>query len=221
MKKLGLIITWVLLISTLGFAQKITVKETLTEFDNGNHNALETIIYKSDAKTVEKAWESLMKDYGASVKSKKEIFADNATIKTISTNTIDVYAVVKELKDGEVKLWVAFDLGGAYLSSAQHSGQFDQAMQIVQDFAINTTKEAYNEFIAEEERSLEKIQSKHDRMVSDKENLQKQNEDYQQRIEKNTQEMEQLSKDIEEKLNEIEIQAKELEAIKKHSEQIK
>ena len=32
MKKLGLIITWVLLISTLGFAQKITVKETLTEF---------------------------------------------------------------------------------------------------------------------------------------------------------------------------------------------
>jgi methyl-accepting chemotaxis protein len=221
MKKLGLLITGIVIVSALSYAQKISVKETIVEFDNGKHNAFETIIYKSDTKTVEKAWESLMKDYGASVKSKKEIFADDATIKTISANTIDVYAIVKELKDGEVKLWVAFDLGGAFISSTQHAIQFDQAMQIVQDFAINITKESFDEFISEEERSLEKLQNKHDRMVSDKDNLKKQNEDYRERIEKNTQEMEQLTKDIEEQLKEIEEKAKEIEEIKTQSQQIK
>lgn len=204
------------------YSQSIKLVEVSADFDNGRSNAIETTISKSDTKTVEKEWSKLMKDYNAKVSSKKEIFADDALIKTISDNTIDVYAIVKqERKSEDVQLVVAFDLGGAYLSSSQHPAQYDAAVKIIQDFAVKIITDSYNEMIANQEKELDKIVKERDRVKKDKEYLENQNVDYLEKIEKNKQDIEAKEKELIEKDSEIEEKNKEIEEIKKEAKKIK
>lgn len=204
------------------YSQSIKLVEVSADFDNGRSNAIETTISKSDTKTVEKEWSKLMKDYNAKVSSKKEIFADDALIKTISDNTIDVYAIVKqERKSEDVQLVVAFDLGGAYLSSSQHPAQYDAAVKIIQDFAVKIITDSYNEMISNQEKELDKIVKERDRVKKDKEYLENQNVDYLEKIEKNKQDIEAKEKELIEKDSEIEEKNKEIEEIKKEAKKIK
>lgn len=221
MKKIFLLSTIFLLISTFVFSQEIIVTETRTDIADGNKNALEVTIYKSDKKTIEKQWKRLMKDYDADVNSKKEIFADNALVKKISENTIDIYAKVEEGKDDEIVLYVAFDLGGAFLSSSQHSSQFNEAKELVIEFAKTETENGFNKLIEEEEKALKGLESKLDRMNSDKEHLEKEIEDYKERIEKNTDEINKITKDLDEKTKEIDTQSQAIDNLKKEAKKVK
>jgi septal ring factor EnvC (AmiA/AmiB activator) len=222
MKKYFICVFIVSVVLQAAYSQTVNVVEVSADFSNGRSNAIETKILKSDSKTVEKAWSKLMKDYDAKVSSKKEIFADDALIKSISDNTIDVYAIVKqERKSEDVQLIVSFDLGGAYLSSSQHPAQYNAAVKIIQDFAIQLITEAYNEMISNEEKELDNIVKDRDRVKKDKEYLEKQNEDYLDKIEKNKNEIEEKEKELKEKNSEIEEKSKEIEQIKDEAKKIK
>ncbi len=59
----------------------------------------------------------------------------------MGNNTFDVYSVVEEATDKGVKLVVAFDLGGAYLSKANHPDKYPIAEKIVYDFAVEQARE--------------------------------------------------------------------------------
>ena len=116
MKKCIFSLVVTVLVTQLSFSQKVEVIESTCEFSSGSNNALGITILKSDAKTVQKAWEKLMKNYGAKVKSKKEIFADDASINSISDNTVDVYAIVnQEKKTGNLKGTENFTPSGIHL----------------------------------------------------------------------------------------------------------
>ena len=222
MKKCIFSLVVTVLVTQLSFSQKVEVIESTCEFSSGSNNALGITILKSDAKTVQKAWEKLMKNYGAKVKSKKEIFADDASINSISDNTVDVYAIVnQERKSEDVYLKVAFDLGGAYLSSSQHPDKYKAAEKIMQDFALELIADSYTNVISDKEKELDKMIRNRDKVKNDKEHLEKQNKDYADRIEKNKKEIEKREKELEEKNVEIEEKNKEIENIKNEAKKIK
>ncbi|MFI5164143.1 MAG: coiled-coil domain-containing protein [Bacteroidia bacterium] len=165
------------LIAFSGFAQKtnitaqktnITVTESTENIGGGKNPVLIASIFYASIPDIESKWRSLMKDYKAKVKSEEEIFADNAVIASINgNNTIDIHAKVVSVKNEESKIIVAFDLGGAYLSSANNKEKFSEARRLLNEFAIKVTKEA----IANQRKMAEKTLAS---LQSDQKDLEKQ-----------------------------------------------
>lgn len=205
-----------LLIAFSSFSQKIKVTES-TERIGGNKNpAFVVSVYNTAPDEVASKWKSLMKDYKGKVTIKDEIFADNAVIPTINgNNTIDVYAKAEKVNDGETKLIVAFDLGGAFLSSSSPSEKLKEAKQIVHDFAVKTTKEA----IAGQRKAAEKQLSS---LESDQHDLDKQQkkltsniEDYKAKIEDYNKRIKEAQDDLAKNKTAQEKNKQELDAQKK------
>ena len=127
--------------STTFSQYKIGVSEKSVGFESGNHNAFTVIVYECSSKDVEKHWKKEMKDMKANVSSKKnEMKGDDAKIKDMGENTFDIYAITNETDNG-IELSVAYDLGGAFLSSGQHAEQSKIIKDLMYDFAVKSTKE--------------------------------------------------------------------------------
>ena len=106
-----------LIIGVFAFAEKLKVQEKNEKIGGGSNNALFITIYEVSPDDIESKFKSVMKDYNAKVSSKDDgLFGDNAVIKDMGNNTVDIYAKVEKVKDGEAKLIVAFDLGGSCLN---------------------------------------------------------------------------------------------------------
>lgn len=211
----------ILAFGTMNAQRKITVSEGNSNFQDGSHSALIVNIYEADADLIEKQWKKLMKDYDAKVSTKKEIFADNAMIKNLSPNTVDIYAKIEKNADGDFNLVVAFDLGGAYLSSSSHPDKYKTAENIIHKFAIEATKEAIKEQVKEEEKNLQKLEKEAEQLVKDKETLEKNIEDYKSKIAQAEEDIKTNLKTQENKAKEIETQKVVVSDIKEKQESVK
>ncbi len=221
MKKFTLILV-LLSFVLVGVAQKIETKETNGRFGKESKNAIQTTIFYSDIKTVEKEMIKLMKSYKGKVSKKKGIiFGDDLVIPTISSNTIDMYISLTDQKDGGVEVLAAFDLGGAYLNSSMHPDQFQRASSMIRDFAFSLTEKSYAGIVKAEEKKLKDAEKDFEKLKSKKESLIKENEDYKARIQKNEKEIENLSKEIDDKESSLKEMQKEFEKLKKEGNKIK
>lgn len=183
MKKNVLFLAILIASISASFAQKkIKVNERSDSFLNGNHNSLVVNIYEADQDLIEKEWKRFMKDYDAKVSTKKEVFADDAMIKNLSPNTVDVYAKVEKNAEGDFNLIVAIDLGGIYLSSSTHPDKYRVAEDLIYKFAVQATKEAIKEQIKTEEKIAEDLVKDLEGLKKDKEGLKKDIEDYKAKI---------------------------------------
>ena len=172
-----------LLVAFSSFAQKIKVSESDERIGGGKNPALVVSIYDASVYEVGSKWKSLMKGYKGKVDMKDEVFADNAVIKEINdNNTIDIYAKIEKVSDGETKLTVAFNLGGAFLSSSSKD-KFNAAKTIVNDFAKKTTQEAIAGMRKAEEKKLSNMQDEQHDLEKKQEKLASSIEDYKQKIE--------------------------------------
>ena len=218
MKKYFIII-FLILISTFSFSQKIKVKSNREDIGGSKHDVLVVTIYQADENTIEKAWKSLMKGYGAKVSTGSEIVSKNATIKDITEKPIDVYAKIKKNSDG-FTLIVGFDLGGAFLSESLHSDKYKYAEKIVSDFANDVTKEAFENLIKDQTKILEGLQRKQEKLVKENEGLHSDIEKYKKRIQdaeydikKNMSNQDNMKSDIEKQKSVVgEIEAKKKKA---------
>ncbi len=181
MKKLCFLIVLVFLVKVSFSQKKIEVNDGTSNIGGGNNPVLEVLIYEGDDKIIEKEWKSLMKSFKAKVSMKKEIFADDATIPSISDNTIDIYATIEKSGD-YYKLTVGFNLGGAYLSKSLHSSQYKVASKLIYDFAVDVSKKAVEEQMKQAEKELKDMEKTHERLVRDNENLHKDIENYKAKI---------------------------------------
>jgi hypothetical protein len=202
----------IVLISCISYAQNAL--ETEAVIAGGKRNAIVVSIPKADQKTIEKEWKNLMKKYKADVTVKDEIFANNAIIKSITDNSMDVYARVDVVKDGEVQLIVAFDLGGYYLSSMQQPELYKEAKKMIEKFAKDQSKTAYKDYLQNEEKILSDLERERKKLENQVANMQKQNEDYQKKIKDNEQKIRDNQTAIENKTKEIDNQDQKVKSIK-------
>lgn len=183
--KTTLLLILLLIVTSVAFGQrKIKVHEENEKFSTGSNNSLVATIYESTPDEIEKAWKKLMKDYNAKMSMKKEMFADDASIKDLSPNTCDVYAFVRKISDEENEIVVAIDLGGAYLSSSEHSSKYKVMQKIIYDFAVQTSIDAIKEKQKIAEKVLGGIEKAKQDLIKENERLASQIEDYKNKISK-------------------------------------
>lgn len=220
MKKLTMLLLSCLFFSN-SWGQKIQVHEQSEDLGKGKNNALVVTIYGADEGDVEHEWKSLMKDYNAKkISSSKGImFADNATIKEMGNNTIDIYSRFDVKKD-EIELVVAFDLGGAYLSSSAHADKYKIAEKILHDFAVKMTSEAITGKLKEQQKALDKLTSQQKDLEKDNKNLTGDISDYQNRIKKDQDAVTKNKEDQAKKQSEISNQQKVVDELAKKAKEV-
>jgi predicted nucleic acid-binding Zn-ribbon protein len=197
-------------------AQRIELKEGNERFSSGAQNAISTTIFANNQDDVQSAWKSLMKDYkNEKVKSdKNEVFGDNILIKEFGNNPVDVYATFEEnKKDMTVKMHVAFDLGGAYLtSSSEHKDKYKEAEKIIKAFAVKMTKEPLQQKVKDAEKVQSKMEDDQKDLEKDNKNLKGDIEDNRGKIAKAEKEITVKEAELVKKKGEIEIQKKVVDA---------
>ncbi len=221
MKNVFLFIILIALSLNISAQKKIEVSESSAKFNDGSHNAIKVTLYEVEAKFVEKAWKKKMKSYKAKVESKKIIFADNALIKEISENTLDIYAFTKETNDSDIELSIAINLGGVYLSSSSHPAKFKALKSIIYNFAVETTKDAIKDKIKAEEKILDAKHKEQKKLVKENEDLKKDIENYKEKIKKAEENVKSNTKNQEDKATEIEAQKLVLEKVNEKLKSVK
>ena len=201
-------------VSVIAFGQKTKVKESVIKIGDGKNNALIVNINGADADDVIKAWKDKMKSTGAKVSGKKSMFADDATMMSISSNTMDIYSEISD-KGEYVELAVGFDLGGAYLNSKEHSSGYKSAEKMLYDFAVGQAKAAIDKEIKAQEGLIKDTEKAKEKLEKENEKLTGNIEDYQKRIEEAEQTIENNKTEIENKTKELETQNEGLKNLEK------
>lgn len=217
MKKIIVSAFMLLLVGNIS-AQKIDVKEGSERFSTGSQNALTTTIYENNKDEVESKWKSFLKDFkNEKVKEQKgELFGDNVVIKDWGNDPVDVYTTFEEDKKTKtVVMHVAFDLGGAYLSSSAHRDKYNMAEKMIKEFAIKMTKEPLAEKVKDSEKLLSKLEDNQKDLEKDNKNLKSDIESYKEKIKKAEEDIKKNEQAQVKKKSEIEVQKKVVEEAKK------
>lgn len=198
------------LVSTSMSAQKIKVKESSENIGGGSHPALVVTLYGVSPSDAEDSFRSFMKTYDGKRSSKDGgIFIDNASIKDMSANTVDVYGKSNGKKDDkEIEFVVAFDLGGAFVASSDHKAEYKVAEKIVKDFAVKATKEAIEKELKAASNVQEKLEGDQKDLEKDLKNLNDDIENYKNKIKKAEDDIVKNKSDQDKKKSEIEAQKK-------------
>ena len=194
--------TFLLILIAGQISAQAIVQEGIKKMSAGDKNCFYVELPTTDEKLAAKVWTDFMKDYKAKTKRNKktkEYFSDNASISGMSDNTVDVFA---RFSGNELTVW--FDLGGAYLSSYQHAGQYPAVEKMLNAYELELSKElakAGADAKAKELKKLEKELKK----------LEKENKRYEDTIKKAEKTIQKAEKGKEENLK---LQEKKREAIK-------
>ena len=195
-------------------AQRISATEGTENVGGGLNPALSVTIYETDESTIQKEWKSLMKKQDAKVsRSGDETFADNALMKDVSSDTLDIYAKTKKDGDG-IKLSVAMHSGGQFLTASKNSGEFSRMKKVMEEFARRLTKES----IMEQHKEAEKV---YDKNVRHQQDLVKENEDLHRDIEHYKDKIQKAEEDIKKNLQAQENAKKAIEKQKQVVDAIK
>jgi hypothetical protein len=153
-------------------AQKLKVTEKNENLGGGKHNALSVPIYETDEKTIIKEWKSLLKKYNAkNSEVGDEQFGDNAVIKDISNNTIDIYWKLEKGAENTYKIVAAYDLGGAFLSSSTHSKEYKVIESIMYNFSMELVRKSMATQLKDAQREAEKRDKKYQGLIKDNNEL--------------------------------------------------
>lgn len=210
--------------SFVSFAQEVKVKEGSESFSNGSHNALTVEVFVDDLGKVQKEWKSKMKDFGyGDAKDKgKDYDFDNVKFKDLSNNPMDVYTHFEEVKsDKAVRMHVAVDMGGDYVSSSKHGKEFDYIKKVMHEFALKTSKEYVEDQYKDAHKILVRFQDKQKDLEKDNKDLENDIVNYKDKIKKAEDNITKNKADIETKKKEIELQQKATDAIKAKLESIR
>jgi myosin heavy subunit len=162
-------------------------KEEEKLMSQGVKNAL-TMEIAAKPDFVEDKWKDFLEKYKAKpkwMKKEKEWFSDNAVISELAgNNPVDVYAKIDPSGSEATLMTVWIDLGGAYLSSYQHSEKYAFAQKMLREFNLKVLKDATQKELEKEEKKLKKADGNFKDLVKDKENLLKDIENYKAKIKK-------------------------------------
>lgn len=191
-------------------AQKIKVKEGSESIGGGNNNSFTVTLYGVNPSDAEESFRSFMKQYDGKRSSKDGgVFVDNATMKDLSQNTVDVYGKAKGSKgDKEITFVVAFDLGGVFLNSNDHKAAANAAEKLVKEFAIKATKDAIEAEMKAAQKVQEKLEDDQKDLEKDNKNLVSDIENYKAKIKKAEDDIVKNKADQDKKKAEIEAQKK-------------
>lgn len=196
------------LICSLGLVhaqEKIEVKKGNESYNEvGNHESIIMSIPYTNMDDANKALKKELKDWKGKVDEKdNQFFMDDGELKEMGENTFDAYA--KLYKDVEEKIYVAIaiNLGGAYMTEAEHPDKYRTIKKKLYEFCQNTAREGLSNQIKEAEDVL-KDQEK------ELKDLQKDKEDHEEDIAEKKEEIKELEAEVDKNVENQEAQKKKI-----------
>lgn len=176
------------------------VREEGKSMSKGTANALVVTWPKASVKTLAKNWSQYAKKFKGKLKydkSQDEYFLDNAELKDMSDNMVDVTAKIIQNGDGaELVAW--FNLGVTYLSSEQHPERYPAAEQFLRKFDLLVYAELMKEQLKEEQKKLKLMEKDLKKIEKAKQKEEKQIEKQNKAIEKAQKAIDEAQKVIDE-----------------------
>lgn len=212
-----------LLFSTTLFGQGVQVTEQQATFSSGEKTALSVTIQNNTKDKLVDLWKDNLKEFKSEkIKTEKnEMFADNVLIPEWGNNPIDIYSTFEENKDaGTVKMMVAFDLGGAYLTRESDSMKYNAAVKMIRDFAVKANRHPYEERIIVSQKLIQNMEDDQKNLESKNKDLAKDIEDYKNKIAKSEEEIRQNEESLGKKKALIQAEKANHETIKSDMEKI-
>jgi hypothetical protein len=218
MKNLLLLLVSLLVFQTNLFAQELPdfefkVTEETQSMSQGSANSLVVNWPKATEKTVAKNWKSYAKKFKGKLsydKNQGEYFLDNAELKEMSENNVDVRAKIIQKGEG-VQMIVWFNLGVTYLSSKDHAERYPAAETFLRKFDLMIYAELMKEQLKVEEKK-KKLMSKELKKIEKAQEKEKKKIEKQKKvIEKAQKAIDESEKIVGEKEAEKEKQATEIE----------
>ncbi len=225
MKKVLLL---VLFLSSLMYVQAqevLQVIEAKKTMSQGVQNSMVVELRNVDETTAIKEWRNYVKKFKGKTKREKKTknwFTDDAKIKTMSNNTIDIYAAFnedKKYKVTTVTFW--FNLGGAYISSELNPTQYGAALQFLNNYKASLDLVAAEEELTAQMKALKSLEDDLKKLEKDNNDYHKKIEDAKKMIAEMEQNIDQNTKDQENKRAEINTQLQIVENAKEKVSRIK
>ncbi len=197
---------------------QVQVREAPKTMSEGVNNSLVIELWNVNEKTAVKEWKKFIRQYKGKTKRERKMrhwFTDNAKIRTISSNTVDIYAWFDENKKTDVTtatFW--FNLGGAYVSSQLNPAQYGAAVKVLLDYKASLDLVEAEDDLGAQEKALKDLES-------DLKKLKKDNEDYHQKIKDAKKLISELEQKIQQNLKEQETKMQEIDTQKKVVENAK
>jgi len=179
-------------------------------------------IYENKLDEVMDEWKKVMKDYkNEKVKvNGDEVFGDNILIKDWGNNPVDFYARFEEdAKEKVIKMAVAVDLGGTYLSSGDKD-KHHYVEKMVKEFAIKMTKAPMMAAIKDAEKQHDKLMDNQKDLEKENKNLKGDIENYKEKIKKAEDDVKKNDENQVKKKAEIEAQKKVVDDLKKKLDKV-
>lgn len=211
------ILLFSLFASSVGFAQNMETKEVLKNMSKGNQPGIEIIIPHISEDNLEDAIKKVTRKFKGDkekIKRSNEFYLDDALIKEISDNTIDIHQIIEKEGTG-LRYTVFFNLGGAFLDSKLNAKKFAYAEEIVNRIALKASEIRIDDILKEEQDKLEDFEDDQKKLVKDKDNAVEDIQDAKDLIAKREKEIQENLKMQETKKVEIDKQRKKVDAILK------
>lgn len=135
---------------------------------------------KADQDLVTKRWISYLKHQGGKFKSSKgEYFLDNAEIKSISPDTLDIFSRVEDGGD-YIRVIMAVNRNGAFINNANAANPAVE--QFLYAFAVEMKKEMAAAEVEAAEKILKKLRTEANYVTDENQKLEKNIEEYKSKI---------------------------------------
>lgn len=147
----------ILSLSTFASFGQVKATEEAITFTNGTHNAIVVTVPNGTRDGVNDQLKSELKNWGGKFdESKGEFSAIGATMKKMGEKPFDAYA--KVIENGSViKVAFAIDLGGAYMTSSDHSEQYKVMLDKAKEFAAKAGTASVNGELKVEAKVLKSL----------------------------------------------------------------
>jgi len=145
---------------TTTFAQtdfEFKVLEENRSMTKGSANALIVNLPNTSYKQVNKLWSKYLKNFKGKTKYNRKIdeyFSDNAEIKDMSENAVDIISKVYDNGEEGTTVAVWFNLGVTYLSAEKHPERYPFGEKLLKDFSLLVSADMIAAQLKEEEKRL-------------------------------------------------------------------
>lgn len=186
-------------------------EKTVTAADKKGNGFEVSLKYATLESVADKLEKQIKKWNGKPKRKGSSLIGDDLIWNDFSQHPFDIYAEIEKLSDEEVKIICIVDLGGAFLSSSQHSKQADIFKNFLKKFVKDVQKSALEERVKAEEKKLSELESKKADLTKKKNKLNEEIEECQKTIKENENKIKDINKNIEETQSAIELQKKNCE----------
>lgn len=230
MKQLGVLVLF-LAMTTMLWGQEFNISEENRSMSKGSYNALVIDLPGTSAKKIMKSWTKFIGNYKGKTKYSKKVgeaFTDNAILKDMSENAVDIYAKLEDMGEEGTRLAVWFNLGVTYLSSSEYAERYPAGEEVLKAFAATVSVDLIAARLKEKLKELKDVQGDLKKLEKTKSGYDRDVENYQATIKKAEEGIAETDENIDKNLEEqgevktdISDREKEIEEIEKRLKKVK